>query len=101
MIKTYRNRLGFSLVEVIVVVAVVGIIGLLGYVLYNNQVDEATDTNRQGDNQSIFADDVEEAPRIESMDDLEAAEAVLDRTDPTASNGDDTDQLDAELNSFE
>ena len=94
--KLTRKQAGFTLVEIAIVVVVVGIIAFLGYTFYNNQVQKnASDESSQ----SAVAEDVDSAPEINSTEDLDSAEAVLDGTDPSSSSSD-SSQLDAELSNF-
>ena len=85
-----RNQSGFGGVEMLLVVIVVALIGALGLVFYNR--NNALIANNGG--QSPVASDVQSAPEIQSASDLEKAEAVLDQTDPSASEVD-ASQLDA------
>ena len=94
--KLRNDQSGFSAVEIVVVIVIIGIIGFLGYTFYSNQMNKAADTNQQEAGQSDAANDVKSAPQINSVADLDAAEAVLDQTDPST----DTSQLDAELANF-
>lgn len=95
--KTRTNQSGFSVVEIGIVLAVVAIIGFLGYVFYNNQMNK---TDSDDSAQSVTTSEVESAPVINDVADLDEAEAVLDQTDPSDSNTTDTSKLDAELSNF-
>jgi len=91
-----RNQSGFTLVEIAIVIVVVGIIAFLGYTFYNNQIQKSASDESS---QSAVAEDVDSAPEINSTEDLDAAEEVLDGTDPSG-NSSDSSQLDAELAEF-
>jgi hypothetical protein len=88
------TKTGFTLVEVFV--AIVVVILLVGAVYwFANRQNGASGASTS---QSAVADDVPEAPVIESVEDLTAAEQTLDNVD-IESSGDST-QLDNELSAF-
>lgn len=97
-----KNQSGFSAVEIVIVVVVVGVLGLVGYNVYNRQQNKSasSDTSQSSSDQSASADDVKPAPEINSTEDLDKAQAVLDQTDPNTSNNSDTSQLDSQLANF-
>lgn len=99
--KRHTNRSGFSILEVAIIVVVIAIIGLLAYTFYNRRAsDAALNGNNRTNSQSAVATDVETAPAINDTASLDAAETVLDQTNPGGSNNADASQLDAELSTF-
>lgn len=92
----HKNHAGFSIVEIVIVLAVVILIGCLGYVFINrtNSNTATQDTALQSD-----TNDVSSTPQINSREDLDAAEKVLDENDPVKNNMDAT-ELDGELSKF-
>lgn len=89
-----KNKSGFSVIELVVVVAVVGLVAFLGYTFYNKWQDNSVKSTEQ----SSVATDVPAAPKIETVDDLDAAESTLDGVQ--IENSDDSSQLDSELSAF-
>lgn len=51
--KTLNNKLGFTLVELLVVVAIIGILSTIGLVLFNSAQQNARDARRKADIESI------------------------------------------------
>lgn len=98
--KARNNQSGFSAVEVVVVFIVIAVIGLLGYAYYNNQAKKTVSDESSQTSSQATASDVKSAPAINSVADLDAAQATLDQTDPSGSSDADTTQLDAELANF-
>lgn len=102
--KIHTNQSGFSIVEVLIVVAVVAVLSFVGYTVYDRQQVKTTDsesnTTQQITDQSSSATDVKSAPTINSTEDLDKAEAILDQTDPGGSNNVDANQLDSETSAF-
>jgi type II secretory pathway pseudopilin PulG len=95
MITRTDNRSGFTLVEVLVLVIVVAIVGVLGFTFYgrmNKQVASHT-------SQSSVESDVQGAPEVTKTSDLDEAEAILNQTDPAASDSD-ASQLDSMSSEF-
>lgn len=84
---TPRIKLG----EVFVIIGILIIFSVLGYVIYTSL------TNPQ---QTPVAEDVDEAPQIESADDLDKALDVLEQSDPAGSNNDDAKLLEQQLDNF-
>ena len=81
-----RNHKGFTIVEVVIVLAIVVLIGLIGWrVWMANQT--AGDTDQTDTTQST------EAPAINSNEDLDQADQVLDETNL---EGTESQQLDTE-----
>ncbi len=98
-----KSQSGFSAVEALIIIVVVGIIGLVGYTVYNGQQNKTASPSTSqpaSSDQPAVSNDVQSAPEISSTKDLDKAQAVLDQTDPVASNGNDTSQLDAQLADF-
>lgn len=95
-----KKQNGFSIVEMLIAVVVVVVIGALGYVAYdrfivNNKSSEVVE-------QSPVADDVGDVDSVpvvvESSDDLNEIEGLLDGLDTSA--GDDSALIDGELDNF-
>lgn len=84
--------LSFSALEPVLLMATLVVIVLIGYNVYSRQQTDLTveetmqSQSQQLDEQSPTADDVSTAPEIQSDEDLNNAEAVLDNTDVEGSN---------------
>ena len=102
--KVHNNQSGFSIVELLIVVAVVAVWSFIGYAVYDRQQGKTTNpgsnTTQQTTNQSSTANDVKSAPEINSTDDLDKAEAILDQTNPNGSNNVDANQLNSKTSAF-
>lgn len=95
---SFKNQMGFSIVEVVIAIAVVGIGGYVGYTAYSRLQDKNTNSSAQVITQSPVANDIAPAPTITTTDDLTAAEKILDNTN--IDNPSDTAELDTELSTF-
>ncbi len=84
---------GFSIVEVVMVIGFLFLVGMVGYVMFNRSGDA-------GGDQSPTASDVQGAPSISSVADLDSAQKMLDDIDLEASNKSDVEQLDGQLAAF-
>lgn len=84
------KQFSFSALEPVLLMAILVVIVLIGYNVYSRQQTEApvedTMQTQQLGEQSPVADDVSTAPDIQSEEDLNNAEAVLDNTDVEGSN---------------
>jgi Tfp pilus assembly protein PilV len=90
------NKLGFSIVEIILVIIIIGLIGVVGYVYLRNNQSSNKDAGLV--QQSPVANDVPEAPTIKSADDLTNAEDTLDSMN--IGGDDDNSQLDSAAGAF-
>lgn len=79
-----RNNKGFSIVEIVIVVAIIALIGLIGFRVWdaNQSTSEQTDTTQ-----------TDTAPSVNSDEDLDKADSVLDETNL---EGSESQQLDTE-----
>ncbi len=82
---------GFSAVEALIVVTLIVLVGLVGYNLYSMNVAR----NDNAAEQQAIADQVPEAPVINSESDLDSAAETLDAVD-VDQNQEDLQQLDTE-----
>lgn len=84
------KQFSFSALEPVLLMAILVVIVLIGYNVYSRQQTEVpvedTMQTQQLSEQSPVADDVSTAPDIQSEEDLNNAEAVLDNTDVESSN---------------
>lgn len=90
-----KKESGFTFVEVILVVIIMAIVGVLGYTLAQNTIFKA---NPSIINNARTANDVPEAPALETNDDLDATETTLDSID--LDDETDMNSLDSELSNF-
>lgn len=92
----HKNHAGFSIIEVVIVLAVVILLGYLGYIFVSRTTSNTStqDTALQSD-----TSDVSSTPQINSREDLDTAEKVLDENDPAKNNMDAT-ELDREFSQF-
>ncbi len=84
---------GFSIIEVVMVIGFLFLIGMVGYVMLNR-------SGNMGSDQSPTASDVQMAPSITTVADLDSAWKLLDGINPDASNKLDVEQLDSQLTAF-
>ena len=98
--KLIEEKLGFSLVPVLLGIVVVGVISLVGFNVYSTQKAHkvAQNYDQPTTSQSAKAEDVPEAPEIKTTEDLNKADQALDSAEVESSN--DTAQLDAEIAQF-
>lgn len=99
--RTLRNNLGFTAVELVLVLVVVGLIGLVSYKIYNTQKenDRITNSTEAVLEQTPTASSSVPAT-INSASDLEQAEKVLADYDSSSSDDQDLSQLESELSAF-
>ena len=97
--RSRSNQVGFSIIELVIVIAAVVLLGVLGFVMYGRLQGNKPATTSEASDQSTTASGIALAPSVNSTDDLDAAQAVLDKTDPD-NNTTDTGQLDSELAAF-
>lgn len=71
---------GFSAIEVLVGVAAIVLIGLVGYNLYSMQ--QAKDASVAEQQSAAQEQDIPEVPEINSTQDLDEAEQLLDSVNP-------------------
>lgn len=89
--KIIGRKSGFSIVELLIVLIVLGVMGWLGYMFLVNR-------NLGANNNQSAVTDVADAPEVQTADDLDDAQTVLDNTD--LDQADDTSLLSAELSKF-
>lgn len=95
------SQQGFSLVELIIIIVVVATLVFVGVVVVQKQRDNSTDNSATSSlEESATATDVGSAPAVNSTEDLDTAQAMLDQTDPAASNSADVTQLDEATATF-
>lgn len=98
------KQFSFSALEPVLLMAILVVIVLIGYNVYSRQqtevpVEDTMQTQQLGE-QSPVADDVSTAPDIQSEEDLNNAEAVLDNTDVEGSNQADGQMIDSQMSDF-
>lgn len=84
---TARNTKGFSIVEVVLVLAVLILIGVIGWRVW--------DANQSTGTEQLDTPRADSAPKVESNEDLDKANSVLDDTNL---EGEEAKQLEAETN---
>lgn len=95
--RARTSQSGFSIIELIIALAILGVLVFVGYIVYDRQNDKTAD-NRDTTSQSATKSDLPTAPEVTSTSDLDKAATVLDQTD--TSMDDDSEELDAQLQSF-
>lgn len=98
------KQFSFSALEPVLLMAILVVIVLIGYNVYSRQqtevpVEDTMQTQQLGE-QSPVADDVSTAPDIQSEEDLNNAEAVLNNTDVEGSNQADGQMIDSQTANF-
>lgn len=94
--KSIDTQHGFSLLAILIVIAAVGLISLAGYTVYDRQTNKVADTNTT--QESTADTGAEAAPEVNSTEDLDTAEALLESTDTSSS--DDAAELESEVSAF-
>ncbi len=96
-----NNQAGFSGVVLLVTLAVIAAVALVGIRMRNaSQQTLSSSASHSVVNKSPTATNVKTAPAVSSTNDLNAAAATLDQTDPASSNSADSGQLDGQTAAF-
>lgn len=90
------KQAGFSGVEAVIILVIAGVIGGVGYSVYHRSNNVITSSSVPVAKQSAKAQNVSQAPAVQSTSDLNTASTTLDKNDPSSTNGSDLDQLDSE-----
>lgn len=100
MASKSRNKVGFSVVEILIGVVVLVIVGGLGYVLYGrlHTAPSATAATTKAAPAQAMTSGVPVAPEIKTADDLTKAEQTLDQSDVSSSS--DASQFDTQTSGF-
>jgi|GEM_PF-1868468 len=89
---------GFLAIELVIILVIIGLLGLVGYTAYTQLTSTEESSSLYQTDEKAVAEDVGEAPAVESTTDLDAATDSLDTED--LDSLDDLKSLEAELSEF-